>query len=131
MPTDILFLVTYECPRCQASLEARGRALSTWLRCPKCGRPSLPPMETLIMSQRRMQASEGIMYIGAEAERSERASKPSPMAAVRRILLAVAFLTALTLLVNAFLEGNPFNVVAFGLATIVLLAFLIFTGRRR
>src|SRR3954468_22641240 len=42
-PPDITFIVAYRCPRCHAALEARTSESQTWLRCPKCGRASLPP----------------------------------------------------------------------------------------
>ncbi len=40
---DLVFIVSYSCPRCHASLEAQSNGPPTWLRCPSCGRASLPP----------------------------------------------------------------------------------------
>ena len=43
MDDELVFIVSYECPRCHASLEARASGPPSWLRCPGCGRASLPP----------------------------------------------------------------------------------------
>ncbi len=45
--SEVLFLTGYTCPGCQAELEPPGRAVDSWLRCPQCGRPSLPPADTV------------------------------------------------------------------------------------
>ena len=40
---DFVFVVNYSCPRCHAELESRSTGPTGWLRCPSCGRASLPP----------------------------------------------------------------------------------------
>ena len=44
MNPDLVFFTTYQCPRCHFALEAdSAEGPPTWLRCPHCGRASLPP----------------------------------------------------------------------------------------
>lgn len=45
MSNGIVFLNVYSCPGCGAELEAGNEPSPSWLRCPNCGRPSLPPDE--------------------------------------------------------------------------------------
>lgn len=49
MSTDaeIVFITGHSCPGCQAELDLAGTDPGSWLRCPRCGRPSLPPAEDL------------------------------------------------------------------------------------
>jgi hypothetical protein len=42
MVQDILFVAVYRCPGCDAALEATEAQDTGWVRCPRCGRPSLP-----------------------------------------------------------------------------------------
>ncbi|MFO0957439.1 MAG: hypothetical protein U0800_08220 [Isosphaeraceae bacterium] len=39
----VVFLTGYECPGCGADLELPAKRADSWLRCPRCGRPSEPP----------------------------------------------------------------------------------------
>lgn len=43
LDADIVFLSGYTCPGCLAELELPHHRPDSWLRCPRCGRPSLPP----------------------------------------------------------------------------------------
>lgn len=40
---SVVFLTSYECPGCGAELELPAPSADSWLRCPRCGRPSEPP----------------------------------------------------------------------------------------
>jgi len=50
---EIVFLSVYSCPSCGVQLEAKEGRASDWLRCPKCGRPSLPPAGGVIRNRPR------------------------------------------------------------------------------
>lgn len=134
---EITFIVTYECPRCQTLLEVRGHDPSTWQRCPKCGRPSLPPEHSRVPLGERPSQDSGILMIGPEPDSpSQQTAAPTSImgshpGALRRIILAVGFLTSLTLLISAFFDQNGFNIVLFGIITFVIFGLLVLRKRRR
>jgi len=135
-PPEITFIVTYACPRCQTLLEAKGRETSIWQRCPKCGRPNLPPEHNLVPLEERPPLEGDVLILGPEPDSpalqtAAPAQTGAYSGALRRIVLTVGFLTSLTLLLYAFFDQNAFNVVAFGIVTIILLAFLILGARQR
>ena len=66
---EITFIVTYRCPSCHAALEARTGEAHTWLRCPECGRASLPPEHMRTIPRVRPLPDEDILVIGPEAGR--------------------------------------------------------------
>jgi DNA-directed RNA polymerase subunit RPC12/RpoP len=41
--TEIVFLCLYRCPRCASVLQVAEAPTGGWFRCPRCGRPALPP----------------------------------------------------------------------------------------
>lgn len=136
-PPDITFVETYSCPRCHAELEARISESYTWLRCPKCGRASLPPETTARTPVReREPAAAGIFVIGPgsdlrglnHAEQERAGAHPG---SARRIALAVGFLLAVGALVVSFIEQNVTNVLIFGIATLGLFGFAMVMARRR
>jgi hypothetical protein len=47
---EVLFLTGYSCPGCRSELDIPSPPPDSWLRCPRCGRPSLPPIETAAAS---------------------------------------------------------------------------------
>jgi hypothetical protein len=130
--SDITFIVTYRCPTCQAALEARTSEAHTWLRCPKCGRASLPPEYVRTPPPRRHAPGEDILVIGPDAVDPRRAvSESAHSGSGRRIAMAVGMLISVGMLIVSFLDGNPTNVGIFGVTTIVLLAIAAYLGRGR
>jgi hypothetical protein len=130
---EITFIVTYECPRCQAALEARTAESQTWLRCPKCGRASLPPEHMEVEPPARSAPAEDFLIIGPE--RLDRLTPEPPQGALagsgRRIALATFFIGSLGMLLIAFVDQNPGNMTIFGILTVVFLGLLAITGGRR
>jgi hypothetical protein len=136
---EITFIVAYRCPNCQAALEARTSEAQGWLRCPKCGRASLPPDIVRMPRVDRASASPGedILVIGPSSEfpglepGAGDASRRYPAGAVRRVVLTVGLLMSLAGGITAFFEGNLANVAIFGVVVITLCTILGYTTRRR
>jgi hypothetical protein len=130
---DFVFIVTYSCPRCHASLEARASGPPTWLRCPTCGRASLPPEHT-----RRPPASfidDDTLIIGnfttaaAPLPIRPRAMAPlpssrAPKAPTARLLLGTGFFLTTFLFLFSLLESSGVRAAIFGLAAVVFLICL-------
>lgn len=134
MEPEITFLVSYRCPRCQAILEARGGLSQGWVRCPSCGRPSLPP-ETM-RSPAVARPSGDVLVIGPEpSDRpfgSAQVRSRSPRAVrARAAFFGAGFLLSLLLALLALLDRNPANAMAFcGLAVACPILWAV-TSRRR
>lgn len=128
---EITFIVTYRCPRCDAALEARTRESHTWLRCPRCGRASLPP-EHMRTPPPPVALDDDVLVIGSAPDdvAAPRAGRRHP-GGTRRISLAAGILISLTMLMISFVDGNTVNVGIFGVVTLVLFAILGYTARRR
>lgn len=132
--SEIAFIVSYRCPRCQAALEATTSRLAEWLRCPKCGRASLPP-DVLPRRPVVQPLDEDTLIIGPEfgvdASSDSRSGKGQHGISVRRILLGVGILTALSGLIFGLLEQNAMRVGISGVATLLMFTALSATSRRR
>lgn len=133
---EITFIVTYPCPGCQASLEAKSRATQGWLRCPRCGRASLPP-DTVKPPPLDSDPSldDDVLVIGPGAKED---GAPLRVAAAsrypggaRRVTMAVSLLITLTLLGFAFSDGNFVGVAIYGAIFTALLMGLVTISRRR
>ena len=134
--SEITYIVAYRCPNCQAALEARTSEASTWLRCPKCGRASLPPELVRTPRVDPILPGDDVLVIGAAADApglDSGGSEPSRAhpGAIRRVLLAVGILGSLMMLITAFTEGDFVNVAIYGVIAIVLFAIMGFTAWRR
>ena len=67
MVGEILYLVTYRCPRCGIDLETSQGPAGTWLLCPGCGRASLPPTQEQLAAESmptRAVVDPETLYIG-------------------------------------------------------------------
>ena len=136
--SGITFIVGYPCPRCHAMLEARSSDAYGWLRCPRCGRASLPP-EHMRMPPREMPPPpEDVLVIGPSPEypgmspvHSNSRRSPRPSGGVRRLVVATGLILSLTLLVISFLDENALNAMIFGVITLVIFGFLLLSSRRR
>jgi hypothetical protein len=132
---EITFIVAYRCPRCHAALEARTAESHSWIRCPKCGRASLPPEHMRTPSLRPMPLGDDVLVIGPTTDypgmlRGTASQPVSHPGGARRVALAVGILASLTMLMISFLEGNGLNVAIFGATTVLLFAVLGYTARR-
>ncbi len=128
---EIAFIVNYRCPRCQAALEARTRESYTWLRCPRCGRASLPP-EPMRKAPAPQPLGDDVLVIGDTPDlRSLAPAAHAEPGSARRIALAVGILASLTMLMLSFVDGNNVNVTIFGSTTLALFGIVIYFAARR
>lgn len=132
MATDTAFIVSYRCPRCQATLEAGPKQADSWLRCPKCGRPSLPPAFTRAFVP--PPAVEGdVIYIGDfDRLNAIPPALPSSSAAgsAWRMLFLAGLLICAALLIFSLLDQDVIKASIFGLGALVCLGFLVVPRRR-
>jgi hypothetical protein len=133
---DFVFIVTYSCPRCHASLEARASGPPRWLRCPACGRATLPPEhnklapppfiddQTLIIGNFTTGGATAPLPIRprAMAPLPLRQGPPTPTA--KLVLGSGVFLTTLLFLIS-LLESNGGRAGVFGFIAIVCLILLV------
>ena len=134
---EIIFIVTYPRPRCLTALEARTGAARGWLRCPSCGRASLPP-DHMRTTPRFPPATPGedVLVIGPSADdRLARRGAASPFRSrsgwARRIALGSLMFLSLIRLFFAVLDQNGGDMVLYGLATLVSLTLFVSATLRR
>ena len=139
---EITFVVAYRCPNCQAALEARSsEAQQGWLRCPKCGRASLPPelertsrvdpgLASAAMGDDILVIGPGIEDSGKEPSAGD-AARAYPAGAVLRVAFLLAVLVAISGLFMAFRRGSLVSVAIYGLVVLVLFAVAGTMTRRR
>lgn len=131
MPPENMLVVSYRCPRCDAALEARTSEADSWLRCPRCGRASLPPDTSLTPPP--LPSSPPLSddaLLGGFPAGSLTPRRSSPVSGWR-VFVGLAFLSSLSMLTLQFMDGNAVNVGIFGITTLVLLVLLGVTGQRR
>jgi DNA-directed RNA polymerase subunit RPC12/RpoP len=133
------FIVEYRCPRCGAALEARSSQAYSWLRCPSCGRASLPPehMRTPRPSV-RSPLDEDVLIIGpdrpgASASALASASGRSSFrpGSFRRIAGATALFLSLLIALLSMLEQDRTGALVFALIAVVCLAVSVYPARPR
>lgn len=132
MATDISYIVSYHCPRCQAALEAGPRPTDSWLRCPKCGRPALPPAYSQFAAP--APAAEGeVVFIG---DFNRLSSIPpavpvtSAAASTWRMVFLAGLLICASLLIFSLLDQDAIKASIFGIGALVCLGFLAIPRRR-
>jgi hypothetical protein len=133
---DLVFIVNYECPRCQAPLEARASGPPCWLRCPSCGRASLPPDHDQVFRPPIIDDDTfliGSFTTGAKAlpirPRSMAPLPPSfaPRASSTRLLLGTGFFLSTVLFLFSLLESNHGLT---GISGVAAVSCLILLSRR-
>jgi hypothetical protein len=140
---DFVFIVNYSCPRCHAALEARASGPPSWLRCPSCGRASLPPDHTRSARRSVTFLDDDTLIIGnfttggAAAPLPIRprgmAPLPSPIAAktpTAKLVLGSAFFLSTILFVFSLLDSSGGRAGFFGLAAVVCMILLTRQGNR-
>lgn len=133
MATDITYIVSYRCPRCQTQLEAGPRQTDSWLRCPKCGRPSLPPAFSRIIPPAPAPAEGDVVFIGdfdrLNAIPPALPSSPAVTSTWRVVFLAGLLICA-SLLIFSLLDQDALKASIFGIGALVCLGFLAIPRRR-
>jgi hypothetical protein len=132
---DFVFIVSYSCPRCHAALEARASGAPSWLRCPSCGRASLPPEhnraapspfvddQTLIIGNFTTGGAAAPLPLRPRAmvPLPLRQSPPTPTA---RLLLGTGFFLTTALFLFSLLDSNGGRAVIFGIVAVICLILL-------
>ena len=139
MGPEITFIVAYPCPRCQAALEVRSGQARDWVRCPKCGRPSLPPEHVRAVPNLRA-VGEDVLIIGPDPDPGPN-TRPFPPAhsaapevwpfSPRSVLFGVGFIFTLILGVVSYIDPDWGNPVIYGALSLVFLVLWLFPPRRR
>jgi hypothetical protein len=133
--SEITFLVSYQCPRCHAALEAGAADPASWLRCPKCGRASLPPSPSLSPSVPRAAQADGeVLFIGPGDEARTLHAPTAPRAtagATRRIAFITGLLVSSLVLVFALLGQDSLVASVAGLAALIFVGLLAIPAKRR
>jgi len=138
---DFVFIVSYQCPRCHAALEARASGPPEWLRCPECGRAGMPPEHN---RGPRPPIDADTLVIGtfttppAELPIRPRAMAPRPSGVVprnptARVVLGSGFFLSTFLFIFSMLDSKAVNATLFGVTaatSLFLLARPVSPGRR-
>lgn len=143
MHLEITSSVFYECPHCQAALEARPGRWNGWRLCPSCGRPGLPPNPAPVVAVKAPSASgvkQAEAWIAAggvdEARPSVAARVPrstprsSPTSSTARVVVMTGLIVSMFLALIAYLDHNPRNAGVFGLASFVFFWLLVRISKR-
>lgn len=137
MDPDFVFIVNYACPRCHAALEARLSGAPSWLRCPSCGRASLPPEhnrmapppmvddQTLVIGNFTTGAATASMPLPVRPRSTTpfpaRQGTPTPTA---RVLLGSGLFLTVLLFLLSLLDSNGGRAGVFGFLAVVCLILL-------
>lgn len=139
---EITFLVSYDCPRCHAALEARTGRVVQWLRCPKCGRAGLPPDHSFRPFRRELfPIDDSVLVIGPQTDprpmtpvavgavQDGRAvfqgASPRRPGSVRRIVFASLLFISVTMLMFSALDQSGLGMTLFSalaLASLIVIA---------
>ena len=133
MATEMTFIVDYRCARCDAALEARSGQAYGWLRCPRCGRATLPP-EHMKTPRRRDRTPLGpdVLVIGPEPSRTSSPARSSyPSGSFRRVAGASAMFLSLLIALLSLLEHDQIGSSVFAIIALVCLAVSVYPARAR
>jgi DNA-directed RNA polymerase subunit RPC12/RpoP len=130
--SEITFIVEYDCVRCGTRLEAKSSAAEAWLRCPQCGRASLPPQYTRVPRPRaRAPLGDDVLVIGSSPAGASRSGRSGfGPGSLRRISGASALFFLLLTAYFAFLDQFRLGAVVFGLIAFGCLVFAVLPWRR-
>jgi hypothetical protein len=130
---EIVFLSVYLCPGCGTELEAGEGMMDQWLRCPKCGRPSLPPTDGITRSRPREpyrrrdlspdQPGGELLIISAQPD-----TAPSARSGLKALWVLAG--VAISVLICSLLLSSPVEIILVGAVTSVVLILLIQTWGR-
>jgi len=135
-------IVSYSCPHCRVQLDTRSDGWEGWLRCPVCGRPSLPPepvgwrddgQRPAVSSKDKATpvtadlADGPLILDGPRPAITLRASHTSPA----RLIFTTGFVLSLVLALLAFLDLKHRTTAIFGFLAITFFLMLLRTPRNR
>lgn len=133
MSSEITFVDTYTCPRCQTELETPRGCGSMWLVCPTCGRAALPPEFVPHIARPGPVSQPEILFIGSNHEGGFAPLPPlrparRPMN-VWRVFLLVGLIFCLFGLVEAFLAQSTVRSAVFGFVLLVFVGMMTYPTR--
>jgi hypothetical protein len=129
----------YACPHCRAGLESRVRAWQGWLRCPSCGKASLPPEPAVPAPQVSSWPNlpEDRLDSALSTAPDENPSAPdgpavigagrSLMGSPARLIFVTGFGVSLFMLLIEFLENQISGMAIFGFLSMVFFLLLLRT----
>jgi hypothetical protein len=140
---EIVFIDSYLCPHCRTELEAGPHRWLGWLRCPTCGRPSLPPGPLPYPYARRPAARpsrpSGVLFISESGSRTistdpESGTEVETGAPSRfspaRLVITTGLALCLFMALVAYLDRNTVNMAIFGFLSLVFFVMLLRTSPR-
>jgi len=139
--SESIALPTYSCPNCRAELEAELSAWDGWLRCPACGRVSLPPERVSVPNESQLPAAAGtgngvpepafIPGLDAAVEFPRLATGRMAHTSLTRLIFTTGLVLCLLLTLVYFIDGKPMLLGIFGFLSMVFFALLLRTPRKR
>jgi DNA-directed RNA polymerase subunit RPC12/RpoP len=128
---EITFIVEYQCPACGAALEARSSETYGWLRCPRCGRASLPPEHMQAPRPRRREPlGDDVLVIGPDHSQTAAGRSAFRPGSVRRIAASTALFLSLFIALLAWLEQGRAVAWLFSVIALACLVCVLFPSRR-
>ncbi len=141
MNLEVVSTLTYSCPYCHTELDPPAGHWDGWLRCPSCGRPSLPPepkISPYIISRAAASSRaddtaldagspSGATNLDAPKPLTGRMAYTSPA----RVVFTTGFVLCLLLALIYFLDFAPGKLTLFGFLTIAFFLLLLRTPRKR
>ncbi len=143
MESQVIYFVSYSCPRCKAELEVQHESWQGWRRCPACGLPSLPP-ELLFghpSTRRRVLGRDDDPIILNDVNLPEDSlaldrsqivvSSPSSVFNALRVVFFIGLVVSLFLLLLFYLEQRQEFTGICGVLAFIFFLLLLVPGRRR
>jgi len=137
---EFAVIVAYRCPNCHASLEAWESVPSRFLRCPGCGKASLPPDSMRIDPPPYLGdfgpvlgrlATGGLEEAFDSRPRPMGTARPARPMPTRRLVLGSGFFLTTILFFFSMLDPSAMGRAwIFGLAAVAFLVALARSGRR-
>jgi hypothetical protein len=139
-------ITRYSCPHCHGPLETDQARWHGWVRCPKCGRPGLPPTAILLDRRSRPARLDRVNRPDKSVKTLDpptvlaRASlpplqrmAPTPISSASRLIVTTGLVISAFLLLMAYLDRNtPSSASAiFGCLTVVFFLLLLRMPKRR
>jgi predicted RNA-binding Zn-ribbon protein involved in translation (DUF1610 family) len=126
-------VVIYPCPQCHAPLEVAGHLTESWVRCPKCGQPSLPPTNDRLFAPNRP-AGQEIVFLGEngaiEPAMFLKRPKQSPQFSLGRSVCLFFLLCGGCALLSGLFNQDMVQISLGGMTTIVFLGLLAIPPKR-
>jgi hypothetical protein len=134
MEAELIYVVAYACPHCNAALEVRQGDWPGWLRCPICTRPSLPPEPSASTAGHRVEVvadePQGPLFPSLENGEKELEFRLEQVAKAKkfstpRLIFSTGFVLSLMLVFAYSYEGDAVRMSIFGVLAVVSLLVVV------